>query len=359
MHKRLIAGLLVGAGVLLTVVPAQAQEGGDPIPSGEPGFVDGLWVVNLVSTGPVDIGEAQASVTASGGGLLTVADEVVSGEYTVHGDDVVIAPDGGATGTLTSVGEWGGTATKPAMIDGDSIVEGTVTVEGHTQEVSFSFPSSGTMTVIPIISATCTIVEGDWPTVANAAFAAQGVSSGIDGVWIAIRLLDALPGEEPPDYLEEAFAVHTDGLLFYAETIESGEVNYYKLNQLLTRAEELYDRLQRAADCGIGNAEAWQGLLAGMTGMLLQYAIDNPDQFDNMELMRLTSAAFRMGLIGSGAATGDYGSELTSNLADSLGDRMDQADEENDCDGAIAIVLMGSLIDDVSFAGRVGGACGG
>ena len=63
--------------------------------------------------------------------------------------------------------------------------------------------------------------------------------------------------------------------------------------------------------------------------------------------------------LGSGAATGDYGSELTSNLADSLGDRMDQADEENDCDGAIAIVLMGSLIDDVSFVGRVGGACGG
>jgi hypothetical protein len=358
MKQRLLTGLLVGVGVLLTVVPAQAQEG-EPAPSGEPGFVDGLWAVNVASSGPVEIGEAQASVSAYGGGLMTVADEVVSGEYTIHADNVVVAPDSGATGTMTSVGEWGGTATKPAMIDGNSTIEGTVTVDGVTQPLSMSFPSSGTMTIIPIISATCTIVEGDWPTVANAAFAAQGVSSDIGGVWIAIRLLDAMPGEELPDYMEEAFAINTDGLLFYAETAASGEVNDYKLNQLMTRAEDLYDRLQRLADCGIGDAGAWQGILAGITGILLQYAIDNPDQFDNMELMRLTSAAFRMGLIGSGAATGEYGSDLTNNLADSLGDRMDQADEEDDCDGAIAIVLMGSLIDDASFAGQVGGACGG
>jgi len=359
MKQRLIAGLLVSAGVLMTVVPAQAQEGGDPSPSGEPGFVDGLWAVNVVSAGPVDVGEAQATVSASGGGLMTVADEVVSGEYTIHAEDVVIAPDSGATGTMTSVGEWGGTATKPAMIDGDSTIEGTVTVNGVSQDMSFTMPSTGTMTVIPIISATCTVVEGDWPTVANAAFAGSGASPSLDGVWIAIRLLDAMPGDEPPDYATEAFAVHTDGLLFMVETADAGAVNYYKLDQLLTRAEDLYDRLQRSADCGIGEAGGYQGILAGMTGDLLRYALDNPDLFNDMDLLRLTSAAFRMGLIGSGAAYGESSAELASDLAAELGDRMDQANEENDCDGALAISLIGSLIGDAGFAGGVAGACGG
>lgn len=359
MKRHLIAGVLVGAGVLLTVVPAQAQEGGDPVPSGEPGFVDGLWSAVVVSVGPADIGDAAARISASGAGLITVADEELSGEYTIHANNVVLGPDSSATGTGTTVGEWGGTATKPAMIDGNTTIEGTITVEGVSQDVSFSMPSTGTMTVIPIISATCTVVEGDWPAVANAAFAGAGVSSSLDGSFVAIRLLDALPGEEPPDYAQEAFDIHMDGLFFYAETVESGAVNAYKLDQLLTRAEDLYDRLQRAADCGIGEAGAYQGILAGMTGDLLRFALDYPDLFSEMDLLRLTSAAYRMGLLGSGTATGDYAAELAGDLAADLADRMDEADAEDDCDAAIAVSLIGSLIGDTTYTARMGGACGG
>lgn len=359
-HRKVLSGSLaaLGAALLLTASPARAQEG-DPAPSGEPGLVDGLWAVNVVSSGPVEIGEAHATVSASGGGLMTVADEVVSGEYTIDATNVVVAPDSGATGSLHTVGEWGGNASKPAMIDGDSTIEGTVTVEGESQDVSFTFPSTGAMTVIPIISATCTVVEGDWPGVANAAFAGTGASPSLDGVWIAIRLLDAMPGEEPPDYAAEAFAVHTDGLLFYVESADAGAVDFARLDDLLTRAEDLYDRLQRAADCGIGEAGGYQGLLAGMTADLLRFALDNPDLFDNMALLRLVSAAVRMGLIGSGAATGDYTTGLIADLTAELGDRIDEATEEHDCDGALAVSIIGSIIGDADFAGMVGGACGG
>lgn len=348
-----IIRLLILAAVLLALVGFAPQ----PV---EPGFSDGVWSAVFVTSGPLTIGEAHANTAISGAGLIVVTDGMLSGDYTVHGSDIVIADGGSATGTMTSSGTWGGTATEPGYIDGNTSIEGTVTVDGVTQPISFSFPSSGTLTTLPIISATCTTVIADLETVANNMFAEVGVSSSLYGSFVAIRLLDALPGDEPPDYADEALALHLDGLLFYADVVSTGEVAYADLDALLTRAEDFYERMERAAECDVADADAWLGLMAGMVQDLLQLALDHPELFDDMDMLRLVSAGLRMGLFtGPGEAMPLVQAQL---VADAIR-RAAEAVAESDCDGAIAVGIIGGIVGGPEVGADLSGytliACGG
>lgn len=364
MRVRTTLGVLAACAIiLLAAAPARAQTDEPPLP-GQPAFTDGVWMAYMASSGTVGVGEASGDRVMAGSGMISVADGLLSGEYSVSGSYNFTAPEGASgSSTSTTTGAWGGTAAEPGFIDGNTHIEGTVTVNGVTQPMSFDFPSTGTLTVIPIISATCTVVVGDLDYVENTALSEAGASPNLHGTFVAVRLVDAMPGDEPPSGWNEALDLNIEGLTFWANAVSSGEVNYAELDSLLTRAEDLYERLERAAACGIGNEGSWLGLLSAMVFQLLQAAVDNPGLFDNMELLRLISAGVRMGLIGSGAAAGADLTELQAKLADDITSRAEEAEEERDCDGAIALALAGALVGDALFTGglvdSVAVACGG
>ncbi len=336
----LILGLFltnVGAGHALPLAHA--------LPS-DPGFADGGWLVTMVSSGPIEVGTADARVGVTGSGTLHVLNGVITGDYSFSGSDFVTAGDGYGSATMTSYGQWTGTAEDLGMIDGNSTIEGVAVVDGVSRDFSFTFPSSGVVTQIPIIAASCDLVVADWTYVTNSAFAGTGATPHLIGSFVAIRLPNEAFGEEPlaNQYLEQALAIHQDGLIFTVNAETTGVVDPVEFNNLMTRVEEMYNALERSAACGYGDADGWIGLLAGLVHDMLRALVENPGLFDNMDMLRLVSAGVRMGLFGEGRTYGESMGEVEARLLLELLPRAVRAAEEGDCDGGIALLTVGTLL---------------
>ncbi len=342
--------------LFLAVAPVMAQD----LPP-EPGFTDGTWNVIITHAGSVQVGDSTGYPTISGGGIMQMIDGIPSGKYQFAGTQTMSGPDTSGTGTLTSTGEWTGTATKPAMTDGQTSIEGTITVDGKSQNVSFTFPASDSITVIPIISATCTVVIGNWPYVANAAFAGTGANPSLSGQFIAMRVAEPLIDDKPPDYFTKASSFSLSGAEFLARVSTTGVVDYRELDSLLSDAEDFYNHLQRQAECGIGDAKDYLGALGSMVVGLMEYALDHPESFNNIQLLRIAHAGVRMGVFGGGNPVEDGVVKLGHGLEMDFKAHQTESEDKMDCDGSMALLAMGALLTDgsmnVDLAYSVGKVC--
>lgn len=330
-------------------------------PADLPGFTDGVWDVVLTHSGTVDIESATADPIISGGGELTVIEGVISGKYSVSGTTTISGPYGTGSGVMSSSGEWTGTATKPAMADGQTTINGTVTVDGNSQNVSFTFPATDRITVIPIVTATCTIVIGDWPYVANTAFSGAGVSSSISGSFVAIRKGAAMVGDKDLTYFDKANSLMTEGVEFISRVGRGMPVDYSELNSLLTSAEEFYLLILRQADCGVGDAKDYLSVIAGMVWDLLSYAVEHPESFNNFQLQRVMLAAARTGLIDGSVPSSDGFYHLSDDLSLDVKTREEEVREKNDCHSGLALLSITAILGGgdlaVEVASTVGKVC--
>jgi hypothetical protein len=126
---------------------------------------------------------------------------------------------------------------------------------------------------------------------------AEGMTG--DGTIVLTRVGD-LRSEDEPDYATQVTNLLVDAYAF-TEAVETagGPVDLTGLEDLLSRADSLYNALRRSSDCGVGedvDAEGYINLLGDAIEHLLEFALSNPDALSTSQLRHLVTAAARTGV---------------------------------------------------------------
>jgi hypothetical protein len=171
---------------------------------------------------------------------------------------------------------------------------------------------------------------------------AEGMTGS--GTIVLTRVSD-LRLEDAPDYATQVTDLLVDAYTF-TESIETagGTVDLAGLEDLLNRADSLYNALRRSTDCGLGDeaaAEGYINLLGDAIEHLLEFALANPDALDVSQLGRLVTAAVR-----TGVTIWESWDSLQGRLSTDLEGRLETAIDDGDSVNSAMIAAIAALIGD-------------
>jgi hypothetical protein len=268
-------------------------------------------------------------ITSSGGSL--------DGSWNLTGTGSVVVEDASGVATYTANGTVGGTSIDPVFAASDAQIDMTITLpDVGPVENSIALPP-GESGIIPVFTyGTCGQIVGTWSVEAEGM-----VGSGS----IVLTRVSDLRSEDAPDYVTQVTNLLVDAYAF-TESVETagGTVDLAGLEDLLSRADSLYNALRRSADCGVGedvDAEGYINLLGDAIEHLLEFALSNPEAFTISQLRHLVTAAARTGV----TIRGSWDS-LQVRLSADLEGRLETAIDSGDAVDISSIAAIAALIGD-------------
>jgi hypothetical protein len=307
------------------------------IPEPPPAITDGVWEGVMVSdstlTGP----------GASGGGSfygemrLTSSGGTLDGSWNLTGTGNVVVEDASGVATYTASGNVGGSSIDPQFAASDVRIDMTITLpDVGPVETSVSMPP-GESGIVPMFTyGTCGQIVGTWNV------EAEGMVGS--GTIVLTRVGDLRP-EDAPDYATRVTNLLVDAYAF-TESIETagGTADLAALDDLLSRADSLYNALRRSADCGMeedADVEGYINLLGDAMEHLLEFALSHPDAFNVSQLRHLATAAVR-----TGVTIRESWDSIQGRLSADLEGRLETAIDEGDANDVLNIMAIAALIGD-------------
>ncbi len=376
--------------VALTATSAAAtppEEPAPPPPELSPGvyagsnaiFAQGLFV-------DLGTGTVTANVSYEGTFDLIIADDLTStGRFVLGGAwDLEVTTDEGIGTAIGSTGASGGITGEGTTLTYDGTETNVFQVEfrGITQE----FSNAGSIPAVSftITAASCSEIAGEWERAWEGVADAAGYENPeiLAGDFWAIRTSD----EEERARIEQFFAdnaaaadaseqaaINTEGLppIYREMTALAAKIVQLSTSTtwdsgpdwiaLIDEAAELSERVRNADPCVFGGRELERSDFTYPTTVviealraLLRWVESDDIYFDNASMRALASRAMQHNVVGPRA----YSPELSGEVQELFQGWVDAAaaDSENDPDGAVDALVVGSALGvSVSEVGVGGG----
>lgn len=337
-------------GTQLAVTVSRPERGPGPLK-----FSSGVWTGPMLAVGSGTAHDSTWNAVWSGVMNFTSADDALSGDFSMTSNVSVSGPEvsGGAAGT--GGGTISGPAGGPLMQLTGLDVEVAMTVRGISvaQNVALGSGDFDDPLEVSLVSATCNQVNGDWITPIQENMAAAGIGGSVSGYWTAVRVAD-LPGEGEEDYVEEMRQLIQEAFDWRTLVYTSGFIQFPFLERVLDHAEELNRRLSRSTDCDFVDEEDFMTAISAIVADALNFALENPAGLSAGDLLRMTSAALRLGIIGEGASDPDLAADLAGRIGDLADQRLEETRDLPDCGlvSANASLVLGvaTLLGDTGLA---------
>jgi hypothetical protein len=298
-------------------------------------FGDGQWYGMLTGSGTVEFDDDNLHTTFTSRwqgsfGLNANSGVVIGGSWSMTGNGISHVETGGSStaghATFTWGGATGGEATAPKL-GGRAVMH--MTVLG--QSIDATVPREQTSSPqLEIYTSDCTRVTGDWTAGISNGITDNGGVADITGPFVAFNATGALVTQ---DTLNQFTA---DAVTFEQHFLE-GDFEHGELSSLILRAEELEALLRGDPSCVVPDAPGFFAIFVwSIVRDLIDYAFAHPGDFDTDDLLFITRAGVRAGVLGAGApdqafaqSAGDrlmtaFDGRLT--LAISNGDRVEAAE---------------------------------
>lgn len=348
-RRLLTLGVVLGVGsglcglAITTAAPAPAQ------PPSVPVLNDGDWMGTLGASGPLDIDEFHGEVIYEGTFEFTVFQGTITeGTWQIGGSGVASHPRVTGTVSYLADGVMGGDAGLPEMLPEGLTAAYDLVVNGVPLSGTVDFgPEEVLSFAIPLINATCDVAVGNWDVPANMVYQRAGGTSSITGYWFASRLGGSELAGIDQASLDRGFG----DLMRRANSIvdavyRSGQVDSLALNALINEAEWFNQRLHLGRQCAGRPLLGWVNPLGSMILGLVDMALNNPERFDDAELLGLVAAAVRTNALGSRAPDNYLTRDVRARLAVELTGRAEQARQDGDCASAVVLSAAASALND-------------
>lgn len=344
MLVRIMLAAGVGSLVFAAAAPAPAQQ----IPPTAAFLADGEWAGGFGAFGPFNIAGVFGETTYGGSFEFTVwQGAVTEGTWQLGGSGVGSGARVGGTVTYLSNGTMTGSANQPEMLPVGATIAYDLTVDGVPVAGTTEFgPEQMSIIAIPIISASCDVAIGNWELVANLMYTQSGGTSALTGTWSASRRLDSESGEDWAALNEAMAALMTRALALAAGVYETGEFDFPALAALANEAEWFNQRMTLSTVCQGRPLRGWVNPIGATVFGLVTWALDNPEQVSDVELLQLVAAGVRTGVLGSRAPINELTVPIRAGLALELVRRAEENRQEGDCPGAIVVNSAALAVSD-------------
>jgi hypothetical protein len=138
----------------------------------------------------------------------------------------------------------------------------------------------------------------------------------------------------------------TRALAFAAGVYETGELDFPALAALANEAEWFNQRMTLSTVCQGRPLRGWVNPIGATVFGLVTWALDNPEQFSDSELLQLVAAGVRTGVLGSRAPINELTVPIRARLALELVRRAEENRQEGDCPGAIVVNSAALAVSD-------------
>jgi hypothetical protein len=284
-------------------------------------FGDGVWVGSLTGSGTVEFDSAllHTAFTSRWQGWFTlVADSgvVTDGQWSMDGNGIShVETEGGSAGghaTFVWAGRVGGEATAPKL-GGQATMH--MTVVGQSFDITLPREQTSSPQ-LEIYTSDCSRVTGDWTAGISNGIQDNGGESDITGPFIAFNTTGGpLTLEMATDFARE--------LGVFEQHLLEGNFQHGELSTLILQAEQLEALLRISPLCAFA---ATPGTFAVFAYSVVRDLIDrvfaHPGDFDLDDLLFITRAAVRSGVLGAGAPDQDYARRTEEQLMNAFDSRL-------------------------------------
>lgn len=341
----LLLALAVGLGGLAVapVPPAAARQPAAPFLS------DGRWSGSLGASGPFSLAGVEGVVSYGGSFEMEVWEGAVTGgTWQIAGSGLAVHTRASGSVSYIASGLMTGVAAMPEMLPEGAVITYDLVVNGvpvsGTDEMG---PEYAPVIYIPLLTATCDLAIGNWNLPANMMYSGAGGSSDITGSWTATREGGSeLAGQSSEEVMQALDSVMARARDWAGTFYLTGEIDFDALNALANEAEWFNQRLNSGGRCGGQQRPGWVNPIGGTILGLLNWALDNPQQFNNATLLRLVSAAVRAGVMGSRAPASSEMDAIRARLILELISRAEQARQDRNCADAAVVRAAADTLGD-------------
>jgi len=341
----LVVTMAVGMGgwAIAPAPPVAARQPAAPFLS------DGHWSGSLGASGPFAVAGVEGVVGYGGTFDMDVWEGAVTGgTWQIAGSGVAVHARASGNVSWIASGIMTGVAAMPEMLPQGATVQYALTVDNIPVSGTEEFgPEYMTIVFIPIVSATCDTAVGNWNLPANSMYTGAGGTSDLTGSWTATREGGSeLAGQSSAEMTEGLAAVMNRARDWADNFYMTGEIDFDALNALVNEAEWFNQRLNSGAQCGGRQGPGWVNPVGTTILGMLDWALENPQQFDNPTLLRLISAAVRTGVLGSRAPASTTTETVRARLILELMNRADRARDDQDCAAAAVVQAAATTLGD-------------
>jgi len=345
---RMLLRIMVAAGACSLVIAAAAPAPAQRISPTAPFLADGEWAGGFGASGPFNIAGVFGETTYGGSFEFSVwQGAVTEGTWQLGGAGVGSHARAGGTVTFLANGTMTGSANQPEMLPVGATVIYDLMVEGVPVSGTTEFgPELMTIIFIPIISASCDAAIGDWELPANLMYTQGGGTSAITGTWSASRRLDSESDDDWAALNEAMDALMTRARALADNVYATGEFDFLALAALANEAEWFNQRLTLSTVCQGRPLRGWVNPIGATVLGLVTWALDNPEQVSDVELLQLVAAGVRTGVLGSRAPDNELTGPVRARLAVELTSRAEENRQDGNCPGAIVVNSAALAVND-------------
>lgn len=324
--------LLVAATCLATV-PGQAAVA-DP----RLRFGDGDWMGGLTGGGTVVFNKdgLETKFISSWHGRFTLtalAGAVTGGEWQMEGDGTSRVTVGGTTTNGQATFDWGGHPTGDAAAP---LLVGTASMHMRVGGQTFNVALTAAQTADPklvIYTSDCTLVTGDWTAGISSGIEDNGGEPNIGGSFAAYNTTGTV-------LTPDLFTSFINDFAAFQGRFLDGTFDRAQLTELLSRAEALEALFRSIPTCESPEPGTFAIMAFAFVRDMIDYALKHPDRYTTEDLIALTRAGVRTGVLGAGSPDQEFAESAEDQLYDAVDGRLTRAIAAGDREQAETILEL-------------------
>lgn len=332
--------LFILAAMVFSTTPVHAHNLSGSTP---PSFSDGKWSAKFSIHAIAPTTATTLTINYLGNMQFNSSGGSLDGEWLMTGNGTY-AGDITGTAAVSSGGKVGGSADNPQITTKNFIMDLNINVSGIATKTQIDL-GSGAQLGLTLVNATCSQVTADIAAPAIANYQSAGINATVKGSYTAIRLGDLSSADET-NYMQEVGNLIDEAETLKQSVLAGNGIDFDKLNELLTKADNLNLGLKKNIGCGFGGNKTYLTVITDVIANLASFALQNPQLFTTEELSRLAFAAVGVGAMGSGASNAQLAAELKAKFIQELGNRLSDAQNNKGCQDAVQIQITAGLLGD-------------
>jgi len=326
--------------MMFSVTPVNAHNLFDSTP---PAFSDGKWIAKFSIHAIAPTAATTLNVTYLGDMQINSSGGTLDGEWVMTGQG---SYSGDITGDadISAGRKVQGSSDDPQVNATKFVINLSITVSGIHVTTPVNL-GSGAQVGLMLTNATCNQVTADIAAPAVANYQSAGINANVTGSFTAIRVGDLSAASET-DYMKEVGDLLDETEAFKQNILAQNGVDYDKLNELVSKAENLNLGMKKNIACNLGGNKKYLTIITDVIADIANFALQNPQLFTTEELSRLVGAAVAVGAMGSGAANPQQAAELKAKFIQEFSDRLNDAETNKNCQDAVQIQVTAGALGD-------------
>ncbi len=338
--SRLGLTFLVLAAMTFSTTPVQAHNLSDTTP---PAFSDGKWAAKFSIHAIAPTKATTLNINYLGDMQFNSSGGSLDGEWLMTGKGT-FAGDITGTAAVSAGGKVGGSSADPQITTKNFIMNLNINAYGTATNTQVDL-GSGAKLGLTLTNVTCNQANADIAAPAVANYQSAGINATVKGSYTAIRVGDLSSADET-NYMQEVGNLIDEAETLKQSAVTGNGIDFDKLNELLSKADNLNLGLKKNIGCGFGGNKTYLTVITDVIANLASFALQNPQLFTTEELSRLAFAAVSVGAMGSGASNAQLAAELKAKFVQELGNRLSDAQTNKGCQDAVQIQITAGLLGD-------------